>query len=136
MKCLAGLLAPSAGEVHRAGAIGYVPQQFVTPFAYSVRDVVVMGRARHLGMFSSPTRRDRALADEALAQLGMSTFADRAITTLSGGERQMVLMARTLASGAQIMLLDEPASALDFRNQAILLSTLRRIASEQGSASS
>ena len=132
LKCLADLLRPSTGLVHRAGAIGYVPQQFVTPFAYSVRDVVVMGRARHLGMFSGPTGRDRRLADEALATLGMSAFADRLITTLSGGERQMVLMARALASGAQIMLLDEPTAALDFRNQAILLSTLRWIASERG----
>ena len=69
LKCLAGLLRPAAGEVHCGGAIGFVPQQFVTPFAYSVRDVVVMGRARHLGMFSSPTRHDRTLADEALADV-------------------------------------------------------------------
>lgn len=132
LKCLADLLKPSTGRITRAGVTGYVPQQFATPFAYSVRDVVVMGRARHLGVFSAPSRRDREIADEALALLGLTRFAHRAITSLSGGERQMVLMARTLASGAQIMLLDEPTSALDFRNQAILLTTLRRIAIEQG----
>ena len=131
LKCLAELHAPSEGRVTRTGAIGYVPQQFVTPFDYSVRDIVLMGRARHIGVFSNPTSDDRAIADEALSMLGFPDFAERTFTTLSGGERQMVLMARALASGAEIMLLDEPTSALDFRNQAILLRTLKKIASER-----
>lgn len=131
LKCLAGLLRPSAGSVQRPGAIGYVSQQFVSPFAYTVRDIVVMGRARHLGIFASPTRWDRRLADEALALLGISAFAERTVTALSGGERQLVLVARALASGAALMLLDEPTASLDFRNQAILLSTLRHLAAER-----
>jgi len=131
LKCLAGLLEPTEGRANRTGTIGYVPQQFVTPFAYSVREIVLMGRARHIGVFSNPTALDRQVANDALAMLGLTDFAERTFTTLSGGERQMVLMARALASGAEIMLLDEPTSALDFRNQAILLLALKRIVSER-----
>jgi len=107
--------------------LGYVPQHFVTPFAYSVFDVVLMGRARHIGMFSNPTAGDRRQAAEALDLVGLSAFSQRAIGTLSGGERQLVLIARALASEADILLLDEPASALDFHNQALVLSMLRRL---------
>lgn len=132
LKCVANLLSPSAGKIESGGMIGYVPQQFSTPFSYSVYDVVLMGRARHLGMFSNPTKQDHARAHEALELVGLTDFADRAIMTLSGGERQLALIARALASEADIMLLDEPTSALDFRNQAIVLSMLRHLAAERG----
>jgi iron complex transport system ATP-binding protein len=131
LKCLAGLLRPSRGALHVAAEDSYLPQAFGTPLAYSVLDVVLMGRARHVGVFGSPTASDRRLADEALAELGLGAFAQRPVTTLSGGERQMVLIARALASGAQIMLLDEPTASLDFRNQALVLATLRRLAAER-----
>jgi iron complex transport system ATP-binding protein len=132
LKCLAGLIRPTSGTIQMGGDIGYVPQQFATPFSYTVREVVVMGRARHVGLFGAPRRHDRDLADQALAELGITDFADRLITSLSGGERQMVLIARALASGAAIMVLDEPTSALDFRNQAIVLAALRRLADSHG----
>ena len=132
MKCVANLLTPNTGEIKCGGMIGYVPQQFSTPFSYSVFDVVLMGRARHLGMFSNPTSQDRARASEALNLVGLGEFADRAIMTLSGGERQLALIARAIASQADILLLDEPTSALDFRNQAIVLSMLRHLAAERG----
>jgi iron complex transport system ATP-binding protein len=132
LKCLAGLMQPSTGHVSCAGMLGYVPQQFAAPFSYSVFDVVLMGRARHVGLFSSPTALDREHAREALALLGLSSFAHRAIGTLSGGERQLVLIARALASNADILLLDEPAAALDFHNQAIMLAMLGRLAAERG----
>lgn len=132
LKCMAGLIAPATGRVTMGGTLGYVPQAFATPFAYTVRDVVLMGRARQVGLFGTPGRADRAVADKALSDLGITHFAPRRITSLSGGERQMVLIARALASGAEVIVLDEPTSALDFRNQAIVLSTLYRLARERG----
>jgi iron complex transport system ATP-binding protein len=132
LKCLAGLLAPGAGSVRCSGTIGYVPQSFTPAFGYSVFDVVLMGRARHVGLFSNPTAFDRQQAEEALDLIGLGALSQRSITTLSGGERQLVLIARALASEANILLLDEPASALDFHNQALMLSTLRRLALQRG----
>lgn len=131
LKCMAGLLTPSAGTVRCAGAVGYVPQQFAAPFDYSVCDVVLMGRARHIGMFSSPSTEDRRHAEDAIGMVGLHHLADRAIGSLSGGERQLALIARALASEAEIVLLDEPASALDFRNQALMLALLHRLSRER-----
>lgn len=132
LRILAGLAVPVTGTVRCDGTVGYVPQQFVPAFNYSVFDVVLMGRARHVGLFSQPSSRDRQLAHDALDLVGMAGFAERAVATLSGGERQLVLIARALASEAAILLLDEPASALDFHNQAIMLSMLKRLSRERG----
>jgi iron complex transport system ATP-binding protein len=132
LKCLAGLLAPTSGRIRCDGQIGYVPQSFAPTFAYSVFDVVLMGRARHVGLFGNPTAKDRAHAREALDLVGLEGFAERAVTTLSGGERQLVLIARALASEAELLLLDEPAAALDFRNQALVLATLRELSAARG----
>lgn len=132
LKCLAGLLTPTSGRVRCDGNIGYVPQSFAPTFAYSVFDIVLMGRARHVGLFSNPTAVDRAHATGALELVGLAAFAQRSVTTLSGGERQLVLIARALASEADILLLDEPAAALDFHNQAVILAMLRRLAAERG----
>ncbi len=132
LKCLAGLIPPSAGTIRRQGIVGYVPQHFQPPFAYSVLDMVLMGRARHVGLFSAPGAEDRRRAQEALELIGLAPLQRRSVTTLSGGERQLVLIARALASEADILLLDEPASALDFRNQAVMLATLRRLVAKRG----
>jgi iron complex transport system ATP-binding protein len=132
LKCLAGLLSPGVGSVHCDGTIGYVPQSFAPTFGYSVFDMVLMGRARQVGLFSNPTARDRTCAFEALDLIGLSALSKRSFTTLSAGERQLVLIARAIASEAKILLLDEPASALDFRNQAIVLSNLKILASQKG----
>jgi iron complex transport system ATP-binding protein len=132
LKCLAALAVPTSGTIRCSGAVGYVPQHFITPFSYSVSDVVLMGRARHIGLFSSPTANDRTRAAEALDHVGLAAFAERPIGTLSGGERQLVLIARALASEADLLLLDEPAAALDFHNQAVMLAMLRRLSIARG----
>ncbi|MGI5219492.1 ABC transporter ATP-binding protein [Nocardia sp. CA-290969] len=130
LKCLAGLLRPVAGTVAAKGRVGYVPQSHSVVFAFSVLDIVLMGRARTVKIYSSPTAADRAAAREALRRVGADHLADREYTGLSGGERQLVLIARALVSECDIIVLDEPASALDLRNQAQVLAVLRTLADD------
>ena len=80
-----------------------------------------MGRAAHVGVFAVPGRRDRAAADAAMDRVGITELADRAFPTLSGGEQQLVLVARAVASGHPVMVLDEPATGLDLGNQGLVL---------------
>ncbi|KOS53860.1 ABC transporter ATP-binding protein [Rhodococcus rhodochrous] len=130
LKCLAGLLRPVSGIVEATGPVGYVPQSHAVVFAFSVLDIVLMGRARKVKIYSSPTTDDREAAIEALRRVGVLHLADRDYTGLSGGERQLVLIARALVSECDTIVLDEPASALDLRNQAQVLGVLRGLADE------
>lgn len=130
LKCLLGLRRPKEGGIRLGGSAGYVPQVYQLAFPYPVLDLVLMGRARHLGIFASPGRRDLDIAHQALERLGMSGFAERTLPSLSGGERQLVLIARALASACELLVLDEPASALDLKNQRLVLTLLRRLAGE------
>jgi iron complex transport system ATP-binding protein len=132
LRALLGLQRWSEGAARVHGAIGYVPQAGSVPFAYAVLDVVLMGRARHLGMFAVPGERDYQVARAALDALGILSFATRRIDELSGGERQLVLIARALASECDVLILDEPASALDFHNQDVILSTIRQVSHDRG----
>lgn len=100
-----------------ARSFGYVPQMHIPPFAFEVRDIVLMARAAHLPHFSSPGKEDRRIADEALDSLGILNLASARYTEISGGERQLVLIARALAQQAQWLILDEPAANLDLGNQ-------------------
>lgn len=110
-----------------AKVIGYVPQAHTPPFPFSVLDVVVMGRTAHLGMFSSPAKKDVDIAEEALETLNVSYLKDKIYTEISGGERQMVLIARALAQQPQILVMDEPTSNLDFGNQIRVLEQINRL---------
>ncbi len=130
LKLLPGILKPVEGKIRRAGHLGYVPQVSMAAFDYRVLDMVVMGRAAEIGLFSVPGRRDYRLAEEALTRLGIADLAERSYTRLSGGQRQLVLIARALVSKPCGLVLDEPASALDFKNQDVILSTLCQLASE------
>lgn len=104
--------------------VGYVPQYASSNQSYGVRDVVVMGRAAGLGLFGQPTPDDIAAANAALDQVGATRFAGERFDRLSGGERQLVLLARALATGSNVLVLDEPGSALDLHNQQRLLALL------------
>jgi iron complex transport system ATP-binding protein len=128
LRCAMGLLRPTEGEVHRHSPVGYVAQAHSVGFSYRVIDMITMGRVRHIRPYSTPGRRDHAAAEAALRRVGLSELADRPYPQLSGGERQLVLIARALASDSDVLILDEPASALDLRNQARVLALLRELA--------
>ncbi|MDP4182794.1 MAG: ABC transporter ATP-binding protein [Bacillota bacterium] len=110
-----------------AKVVGYVPQAHTPPFPYTVLDVVLMGRTAHLGMFSSPTDNDRRIAEEALDTLGISFLKDKIYTEISGGERQMTLIARALTQEPDILIMDEPTSNLDFGNQIRVLERINML---------
>jgi iron complex transport system ATP-binding protein len=120
---LAGL--PRAEVARR---VAYVPQAAAGYFPFSVGEVVLMGRAAYLGAFSGPTRDDRERARAALDQVGIAHLAEAEFTRISGGERQLALLARALAQAAPVIVLDEPTANLDFGNQARVVAEVRRLA--------
>ncbi|MBP1625639.1 MAG: iron transporter ATP-binding protein [Holophagaceae bacterium] len=143
LKLLLGLLKPSKGEVlldgrelsgmgHRevAQRMAYVPQIHREAFAYKVEDVVLMGRMPHASFFSPYSRRDLAEAHEAMDRLGILHLAQRPYTQVSGGERQLALIARAMTQGAQLFIMDEPTNGLDYGNQIRLLERLQTLAQD------
>ncbi|WNV77618.1 ABC transporter ATP-binding protein [Geodermatophilus sp. DSM 44513] len=113
-----------------ARTIAYVPQEHAPSFSFLVRDVVLMGRNPQRGGVFGPTPADVAASLDALDRLGLTHLAARSYLTLSGGQRQLVLIARALAQGARFLLLDEPTASLDFGNQLLVWSTIRRLVDE------
>lgn len=111
-----------------ARSVGYVPQAHTPPFPFKVLDVVTMGRTAHIGIFASPSRNDCRIAEEALETLGISYLRDSIYTEISGGERQMVLIARALTQQPGILIMDEPTSNLDFGNQVKVLGQINNLA--------
>ena len=141
LKTLLGILRPLAGEAQidgrslarystreRARRIAYVPQVHVPSFAFPVESVVLMGRTAHGSLFSRPSAHDRQVAAAVLARFGISGLAGRPYTMISGGERQLVLLARALAQEPQFIVLDEPTASLDFGNQGKVLREMRALA--------
>jgi iron complex transport system ATP-binding protein len=139
-KTLLGLIPPIAGEVtvgerplgsltraELAKSMAYVPQAQVMEFAYTVLDLVLMGRTAHLGPFSAPGRRDHERAHAALADLGIADLADAEANRISGGQRQLCLVARALAQDAPLLVMDEPTASLDLGNRLLVLERVRAL---------
>lgn len=147
IRLLAGLLEPASGQVifneaplenlqarERAKRIAYVPQSSSTVFPFTALEVVLTGRSPYSGRFRFESSRDEQIALAALDALDAAHLSARQITELSGGERQLVTVARALAQEPEVMLLDEPASALDLKHRTQLARALRRLRDERGIA--
>jgi len=143
LKTLLGLLPAQGGSLvldghplanlsppERARALGYVPQAHAGTFAFSVLSVVLMGRSAHGGLFAAPSARDHEIAQAMLERFGIARLAQRPYTLISGGERQLVLIARALAQEPAYVVLDEPTASLDFGNQGRVMREIRRLAAE------
>jgi len=114
-----------------AKKVGYVPQAHNPPFPFKVIEVVTMGRTAHLSFFSSPTKEDRKIAEKALHTLGIAHLQDRTYTQISGGERQLVLIARALAQQPAFLIMDEPTANLDFGNQIKVLNQIKKLVRDE-----
>ncbi|MDB5489331.1 MAG: transporter [Reyranella sp.] len=139
-KTLLGLIPPLRGEVTVSGtpvgdlsraalarAVAYVPQAQVMEFAYTVLDLVLMGRTAHLGPFAAPGAIDLDRARTALDELGILDLADREANRISGGQRQLCLIARALAQDAPMMVMDEPTASLDLGNRFLVLARVQTL---------
>ena len=144
-KTILGLLPTLAGVVRvdgrptenwtarqRALTFGYVPQSGGGAFSFTVAELVLMGRTAHRGPFSAPSAADREAAAQALAKLSIEHLAQREWMRVSGGERQLALVARALAQEPRILVLDEPTASLDFGNQVRVLDAIRNLAQTHG----
>lgn len=141
LSCLSGIHKPTQGRVlldgtelrrytptEQARRIGLIPQIHIPTFAYSVYDMVLMGRTPHLGLLGTPTASDRAIVEQSLEGVGLLDLCDRPYTEISGGERQLVLIARGLAQKCDILLMDEPSAHLDLSNQHRVLEVVDQLA--------
>ncbi len=116
----------------RARKLAYVPQTPVIPPGMLVADYVLLGRTPHRGVFAAETADDRRIAAEVLARLDLDGFGERTVQSLSGGERQRAVMARALAQQADVLLLDEPTTALDLGHQQDVLELVDDLRRERG----
>jgi iron complex transport system ATP-binding protein len=141
IKCINGLMKLSSGKIlfnekniyslnktEIAKNIGYIPQIHNSTFPFSVLDVVLMGRSPHLEMFASPGEKDIKIAEESLKTLNITHMRDVPYTEISGGEQQLVFLARILTQKPSVLLLDEPTSHLDFGNQMRTLNIIEKLA--------
>jgi iron complex transport system ATP-binding protein len=143
IKIIVGVLIPLTGEVHYKGEninkyglkelarkIAYVPQIHKSAFPYSVLDIALMGRIPHKTFFFKYSKEDIDIAYDALERLSIVHLADRPYTEISGGERQLAIIARALTQGASTFVMDEPATGLDYGNQLRLLEQIGKLSQE------
>ena len=144
MKCMLGLLPWTSGGSYLDGTdirdirqkefwrrVGYVPQAKYPSFVYTVGELVVMGRSAHLGPFAQPGAKDWERVDESLETVGIAHLKNKLCNQISGGEYQLALIARALVTEPSLLILDEPESNLDFKNQMIVLEVLKRLCGEK-----
>lgn len=145
LKCISGYIKPDKGSVSIGGQnvtglsareaarrMALVQQHTTLEYEFTVGDIVLTGRNPHVRRWRSETQEDYAVAAEALEKAGIAHLKDRLVTELSGGEWQMMILARALTQQADIMLLDEPVTGLDIRHQVHIMSTVKRLAAERG----
>lgn len=145
LDCLLGILRLNSGDILVGGksvgrispgelarSVAYVPQSHQKTFPYKVIDIVIMGRAPYTGFFESPSLEDIGIAEDALERVGMARFKDRPYTQLSGGEVQLVMIARALAQKTPVIIMDEPSAHLDFKHELVILETIVQLVHETG----
>ncbi|MEG0391279.1 MAG: ABC transporter ATP-binding protein [Anaerovoracaceae bacterium] len=143
--CILGMNKPSCGEIYLNGKnieelnakefarlVAYVPQGHKSTFAYTVLDIVTMGRTYATRIFSPPGEKEREIAREALEMVGMEGFEAREYTTLSGGELQLVIVARAIAQQSKLLIMDEPTSHLDFTHEMRVMEIITKLVKEKG----
>lgn len=139
-RCMLGLLEPSAGSVHICGRdirnmppaelsyrVAYIPQSHTPVFNFSVFDMVLMGTTAQMPRFASPGKKQKALAEAALERMGISHLRNRGCSNISGGERQLALIARAIAQQAKILVMDEPSASLDYGNKLRVMETVKSL---------
>lgn len=144
LKCMIGLMPWSRGRSLLAGKdigtlkskeiwnmISYIPQTHGFSFSYTGLEMVMLGRSSHLGLFQQPGHREIEMAEEMMEKVGITRLADKDCNRMSGGELQMVLIARALINEPKLIILDEPETGLDFHNQILVLNMVEKLAHEE-----
>ena len=131
LETLIGVIKPSAGRLRLGGRVGFVPQLFDVAFSYSVLDIALMGRARQIGLFGAPRQNDYDVVRKFMGLLSISHLENRTFNRLSGGQRQLVLIAQALSSECDIMIMDEPCAALDYKNQDVVINVMRSLSEDR-----
>lgn len=145
LRCMMGMLKWNSGESLLDGTplaqiperelwqkIAYVPQAKSSVFSYTAKEMVTLGRSSHLKMFELPSAKDEMLALSCMESIGILGLKDKQCNEMSGGELQMVLIARAITSNPSMLVLDEPESNLDFKNQLTVLNCIQELARQRG----
>ena len=145
LKCMIGLLPWTSGRSILNGTdlckmkskdiwntISYIPQAHSFSFSYTGLEMVMLGRSSHLGLFEQPGAQEIEMAEAMMEKVGITRLAGKDCNRMSGGELQMVLIARALINEPELIILDEPETGLDFHNQILVLNIIERLAHEEG----